>query len=95
MLPPYFFLGPTVTPHCLSSRIATACEDVRCVDVEEKGCRAGSLRSPLAVVRVKLRLPTSSMIKRTMRLSGSNRSNLQVQAALIAVSDVIKGLFGS
>jgi len=30
------------------------------------------------------------MIHRTMRLSGSNRSNLQVQAALTAITDVIK-----
>jgi len=48
------------------------------------------LRLALAVVREKLRLPTSSVIKRTMRLSGSNRSNLQVQAALTAITDVIK-----
>jgi len=52
--------------------------------------RGNLLRLPLAVVGVKLRLSTSSMIKRTMR-PGSNRSNLQVQAALTAVSDVIKG----
>jgi len=43
----------------------------------------------LAVVRVKLRLPTSSMIKRTTRLSNSNRRNLQAQAALTAVTDAI------
>jgi len=30
------------------------------------------------------------MIRRTMHLSGSNRSNLQVQAASTAVTDVIK-----
>jgi len=30
------------------------------------------------------------MIKKTMRLSGSNRSNLHVQAALTAVTDVMK-----
>jgi len=30
------------------------------------------------------------MINRTMCLSGSNRSNLQVQAALTAVTDIIK-----
>ena len=48
------------------------------------------LRLPLAVVSVKLRLPTSSMTKRTMSLSGSYRSNLQVQGALTAVTDVIK-----
>jgi len=53
--------------------------------------RSGNLlRLPLAVARVKLRLPTSSMTKRTMSLSGSNRSNLQVKAALTAVTDVIK-----
>ena len=52
--------------------------------------RPNLLRLPLAVVRVKLILPTSSMIKRTMCLSGSNRSNLQVQAALTVVIDVIK-----
>jgi len=39
---------------------------------------------------VKLRLPTSSLINHNMRLSGSNCSNLQVQAALTAVTDVIK-----
>jgi len=39
---------------------------------------------------VKLRLPTSYIVKRTMLLSGSNRSNLQVQAALTAVTDIIK-----
>ena len=44
---------------------------------------------PLAVVRVKLRLPTSFMINWTMRLSGSKRK-LQVQAALTVVIDVIK-----
>jgi len=48
--------------------------------------RRNLLRLPLAVVRVKLRLPKSSMIKRIMRLSSSNRSNLQVQAALTAVT---------
>jgi len=47
------------------------------------------LRLPLAAVRVKLQLPTSSMIMRNMRLSGINRSNLQIQAALTAVTDVI------
>jgi len=40
------------------------------------------LRLPLALVRVKLRLPTSSMINQTMRPSGSSCSNLQVQATL-------------
>jgi len=76
-------------------------EDVRGVDVEEKGaspdpCRTPILRRgillrlPLAVVRVKLRLLTSSMIKQIMRLSGSNRSNLQVPAVFTAVSDVLK-----
>ena len=39
---------------------------------------------------MKLRLPTSSMIKQTMHLSGSNRSNCQVQAALNAVTDITK-----
>jgi len=52
--------------------------------------RRNLLRLLLAVVRVNLILPTSSMIKRTMCLSGSNRSNLQVQAALTVVIDVIK-----
>jgi len=42
------------------------------------------------VVREKLRLPTSSMINWTMRLSGRNRSNLLVQAALTAMTDFIK-----
>jgi len=37
-----------------------------------------------------LRLLTITMIHRTMDLSGGNRSNLQVQAALTAVTDVIK-----
>jgi len=70
------------------------------VDIEEKGCQDGSLRDailealyllrlPLAVVRVKLRLPTSSIINWAVLLSGTNRSNLQVQAASTAVSDVI------
>ena len=53
--------------------------------------RPNLLRLPLAVVRVKLILPTSSMIKRTMCLSSSNRSNSQLQAALIVVIDVITG----
>ena len=48
------------------------------------------LRLPLAVVRVKLRLPTSSMINWTIQLSSSNRSNLQAQATSTAVTDVIK-----
>jgi len=52
--------------------------------------RRNLLSLPLAVVRAKVRLPTSSMIKRTVRLSGSNRTNLQVQVALTAVTDVIK-----
>jgi len=38
---------------------------------------------------------TNQMIKQTMHLSGSKRSNLQVQAALTAVTDIIKSLFGS
>jgi len=50
---------------------------------------------PLAMERAKMQLPTSSMVKRNMHLSGSNHSNLQVQAALTAVSDVIKGVFDS
>jgi len=37
------------------------------------------LRLLLLVGRVKLQLPTSSMIMQTMCLSGSNHSNLQVQ----------------
>jgi len=58
--------------------------------------RLGNLfRLPLAMERVKMQLPTSSMVKRNTRLSGSNHSNLQVQAALNAVSDVINGVFGS
>ena len=62
---------------------------------ETAALRRGNLLifPPLAVVRVKLQLPSSSMIKRTM--SGSNRNNLQVQDALTVMSDVIKGLFGS
>jgi len=48
------------------------------------------LRLPLAVVREKLQLPTGSVINRTMRLSGSNRSDLQVQAALAAINYVTK-----
>jgi len=48
------------------------------------------LRLPLAVVREKLQLPTGSVINRTMRLSGSNRSDLQVQAALAAITHVTK-----
>jgi len=39
----------------------------------------------VANVMLKLRLPISYMIKQTMHLSGSNRSNLQVHAALTAV----------
>jgi len=39
---------------------------------------------------VKLRLPTNPMIKRTMHLPGSNHSNLQVQAAVTAVTAIIK-----
>jgi len=42
-----------------------------------------------ASMTLKLRLPISSMIKRTMHLSGSN-NNLQVQAALNAVTGIIK-----
>jgi len=45
---------------------------------------------PLAVARVKLRLRTSSMINQTLCLSGNMHSNLQKQAALTAVTDVIK-----
>ena len=45
---------------------------------------------PLAMVSVKLRLPTSSMINRTMRLSSSNHTNLLLQAGLIVVNDVTK-----
>ena len=48
------------------------------------------LRLFVGYVTVKLRLPTSSMIKQTMHLSGSNRSNCQVQAALNAVTDITK-----
>jgi len=54
----------------------------------EDPCRAPFLRRRnlrrllLAVVRVKLRFPTSSMIMRTMCLSGRNRSSLQVEAAM-------------
>jgi len=44
------------------------------------------LRLPLAVVREKLQLPTSSVINQTVRLSGNNRSNLRVQAALTAIT---------
>jgi len=47
--------------------------------------RGNLLRLPLAVVRVKVRILTSSMIKRIMCPSGSNRSNLQVQAAFTGV----------
>jgi len=60
-----------------------------CVEVEKKRCQDGSLCDAmrprklfgllLLVVRVKLLLPTSSMIMRTMCLSGSNRSSLQVR----------------
>ena len=46
------------------------------------------LRLPLLVVRIKLRLPTMS--KWTMRLSASNRSNLQLQAALTAVTEFMR-----
>ena len=78
-----------------------ACEDVRGEDVEEKGCQPDPCRTPilrhgnlfclpLAVVSVKLRLPTSSMIKQTMRLSSSNHTNLLLQAALTVVNDVTK-----
>jgi len=63
---------------------------VRDVDVEEKGRQDRSRGTPFLryrnlflllfpVVRVKLRLPTISMIMRTMRLSGRNRSSLQVR----------------
>ena len=41
--------------------------------------RRNLLRLLLPVVRVKLRLPTSSMITRTMCLSGNDRSDLQVR----------------
>jgi len=51
--------------------------------------RGNLLRLLLAMVRLKLRLVTSSMIERNIRLSGSNRSNLQIQGALTAVTDVI------
>jgi len=45
--------------------------------------RLGNLSHlPLVVERVKLQLPTSSMVKQNMRLSGRNHSNLQVQTAL-------------
>jgi len=44
----------------------------------------------LPIERVKLQLPPSSMITYTMRLSGRNCSNLQVEAALTAATDVIK-----
>jgi len=47
-------------------------------------------RLPLLVVRVKLRLPTSSMFELTMHLSGNNHSNLQVQATLTAMADIIR-----
>jgi len=60
------------------------------IDVEEEGARrypcgtsflrhCNLLLLPFAVVRVKLRLPTISMIMRTMCLSGSNRSSLQMR----------------
>ena len=74
----------------------------RGVDVEEKGVRTDScgtpfmrgrnlLRLPLPVVRVKLRLPSISMMNRSDHaLSGSYSSNWHVPAALIAVTDVIK-----
>jgi len=52
--------------------------------------RRNLLRLPFAAVRVKLQLPTSSMIMWNMRLSGINRSNLQIQAVLTAVTDVTK-----
>jgi len=52
--------------------------------------RGNLLRLLIVVVRAKLRLPTSAMIKRTMDLTCSNRSNFQVHAALTAVTDVIK-----
>ena len=55
-----------------------------------EGWRRILLRVALAVMREKRRLPTSSVINQTVRLSGSNRSNLQVQAALTAIADVIK-----
>jgi len=41
---------------------------------------------PLPVVRVKLRLPTISMIMRTVCLSGKNRTSLQVRLRCHAVS---------
>jgi len=50
----------------------------------------GVVTFAVAGVTVKLRLPTNSMIKQTMHLSGSNRSNCQVQAALNAVTDIAK-----
>ena len=61
--------------------------------VKSRGAKADPCRTPflrrrnllrllLPVVRVKLRLPTSSMIMRTMCLSGRNRSSLQVEAAM-------------
>jgi len=53
--------------------------------------RRNLLRLPFPVVRVKLRLPTISMIIRTLQLPGNNHSHLQVKAALTAVNDVIKG----
>jgi len=55
--------------------------------------RSNLLRLPLAVVRVRLRLSTSSMNKRTTCLSGSDRSNVQVKAALTAVPDAIYNIF--
>jgi len=42
------------------------------------------------MIMVKLLLSTCSMIKWTMHLPGSNHSNLPVQAALTAVTDIIK-----
>jgi len=43
------------------------------------------VRLPLLVVRVKLRLPTSSMIMRIMWQSGTNRSSLEVRPRCHAV----------
>ena len=55
------------------------------------GRRSGGVVTfAVAGVTVKLRLPTSSMIKQTMHLSGSNRSNCQVQTVLNAVTDITK-----
>jgi len=55
------------------------------------GRRSGGVVTfAVAGVTVKLRLPTNSMIKQTMHLPGSNRSNCQKQAALNAVTDITK-----